>query len=139
MNAAQMGGKARALALDARTRSRIARKAVRARWARRKIGILQVSEIRRETIKMLEDMPSKAYLFGSYARGEARVHSDVDLMIVVKEVVGSRLVLTAKLREKLKIDRDVDLLVVDESRFNARKNEVGTVDYEVFHEGVRLV
>ena len=88
---------------------------------------------------MLEDRDASAYLFGSYARGQARPKSDVDIMVVEKNLPHPRLREIYLLRARLKIDKDVDLLVVDEENFNAWKNSPGTVQHEVYREGVRLV
>lgn len=88
---------------------------------------------------MLEDRDAVAYLFGSYARGEARPGSDVDLMIVEKKLANPRLREIYVLRERLTLEKDVDLLVVDEENFNTWKRSPGTVQHEVYREGVRLV
>lgn len=49
-----------------------------------------------------------AYLFGSYARGEATVESDVDIVIVENEVMGLKFYgLAAELEDKL--GKEVDL------------------------------
>ena len=49
-----------------------------------------------------------AYLFGSYARGEATIESDVDIVIVENEVMGLKFYgLAAELEEKL--GKEVDL------------------------------
>jgi predicted nucleotidyltransferase len=139
MNSSQLGGVARARSLSADERSRIARKAARARWAD-KPGILSREEIKRQVVKMLEDRSEAvAYLFGSYARGEARVSSDVDLLVVEKKMAGNRYAETALLRHRLTFDRAVDLIVVDEENFNTWKNSYGTVQHVAFSEGVRLV
>jgi len=70
MNSSQLGGVARARSLSADERSRIARKAARARWAD-KPGILSREEIKRQVVKMLED------------RSEAVAYL-LDLMLVEK-------------------------------------------------------
>jgi predicted nucleotidyltransferase len=138
MNSSQLGGVARARSLPADERSRIARKAARARWAD-KPGILSRDEITRQVVKMLKDREAKVYLFGSYARGEARASSDVDLLVVEKKMAGNRYAETALLRHRLTFDQAVDLIVVDEENFDTWKNSYGTVQHEAFREGVRLV
>ena len=88
---------------------------------------------------MLKDREAKVYLFGSYARGEARASSDVDLLVVEKKMEGNRYAETALLRHRLTFDQAVDLIVVDEENFDTWKNSYGTVQHEAFREGVRLV
>ncbi len=64
-----------------------------------------------------------AYLFGSYARGEATTKSDVDIVIVENEAMGLKFYgLAAELEEKL--GKEVDLLshrqLSDNDEFLAR-------------------
>jgi predicted nucleotidyltransferase len=80
-----------------------------------------------------------AYLFGSYARGEARPDSDLDILIVEKvKPVDSRREAWA-IRELLTDQKSIDLLVFDEVTFERRKNEPDTIMHDVIREGVRLV
>lgn len=88
---------------------------------------------------MLRDRDATAYLFGSYARGQARSKSDVDIMVVEKNLPHPRLREIYLLRSRLEINKDVDLLVVDEENFQTWKNSPGTVQHEVYRKGVRLV
>jgi len=88
---------------------------------------------------MLEDREARAYLFGSYARGEARPDSDVDILVVEKELVNPRLREIYLLQERLELDQDVDLIVVDEENFETWKRIRGTVQHEVWRKGIQLV
>ena len=138
MTNARRGGIARARSLTPAARSRIASVASQARW-RRSRGVLRLGDIRREVAGALRDRDAVAYLFGSYARGEARRTSDVDIMVVERVAADSWLHETAVLRKRISLGRAVDLVVVDRASFDAWRNEVGTLPHVVAREGVRLV
>ena len=135
----RLGGLARSRALAPEERSRIARRAAKVRWARHKAGVLQISEIRALVKKALMDLDAKAFLFGSYARGEATPHSDIDIMVIQKKPVENWLMETAALRRLMRFGKSLDLVVEDEASFAQWKNEYGTIQHEVSREGVRLV
>jgi predicted nucleotidyltransferase len=139
MERSRLGGLARSRALAPEARSRIARRAARARWARRAAGVLQISEIRALVKQALAELDAKAFLFGSYARGEATVDSDIDIMVIKKRPVENWLTETAALRRRMRFGKSLDLVVEDEASFARWKREYGTVQYEVFREGIRLV
>jgi predicted nucleotidyltransferase len=139
MERSRLGGIARSRALAPNERSRIARVAAKARWARRKAGVLQISEIRTLVKTALGDLDAKAFLFGSYARGEATPDSDIDLMVIKKAPVENWLTETAALRRRMRFGKSLDLVVEDESSFARWKRAYGTIQYEVAREGIRLV
>ena len=79
--------------------------------------------------------PSKVILFGSRGRGEARVDSDYDWLVIEKEV-------PSKYQEILKIRRalrgfgiPIDVLVVSEREFLDRCDTPSNVYYWAKHEG----
>ena len=79
--------------------------------------------------------PVKIILFGSNARDEAKPDSDLDLLVVEKEV-------TEQYDEALRQDRalrdlmlPIDLLVVSEVQFNRYGRVPGTVYYRSLKEG----
>ena len=83
--------------------------------------------------------PRKIILFGSYARGEATDDSDLDLLIIRKEVLDKRaeMVQARRLLSPLRIP--VDVLVVSEDQLNSSwKDYPGTYLYEAIREGVVL-
>jgi len=61
----------RAPSFGRKQRSRLARRAATARWARLGRGVLTLAEIRAVVVEALGERKAKAYLFGSYARGDA--------------------------------------------------------------------
>ena len=88
-------------------------------------ALLNVRYIKRRTSEIFAKYPEVrcAYLFGSYARGEATVKSDVDIVIVESNAMGLKFYgLAADLEESL--GKDVDLLshrqLSDNDEFLAR-------------------
>ncbi len=79
--------------------------------------------------------PSRVILFGSYARGEARDDSDLDLIVVEKEVadIGEEMI---RLQDAIGwLGIDVDVLVYSESEYEKRKNWCSTPVYWASREG----
>ena len=133
------GGLARARSLSAKARSRIARGAARARWSVPRRNILTITQIRKEVRKALAGRDAKAFLFGSYARGEANPRSDIDILVIEKTMPADWLDEVAELRHVMKFSKDVDLMVLDDALFDEWKEAYGTIQYAVAQEGVRLV
>jgi predicted nucleotidyltransferase len=82
--------------------------------------------------------PARVMVFGSYARGDADEGSDLDLLVVEREV-------TDKAAEYLKLHRaigligvGVDVLVCSQQEFDRRSQVPGTVPYWANKEGKLL-
>ena len=95
------------------------------------------SEVLNQIIKRLVALaaPVKIILFGSNARGEAQLDSDLDLLIVEKEVADPY-------DEVLRLDRalrdfmlPLDLVVVSEAQFERYAQVPGTIYYRSLKEG----
>jgi predicted nucleotidyltransferase len=79
--------------------------------------------------------PKQIILFGSYARGDADDHSDVDLL-VVEPAVADHYEEMIRLNRALKgLAMPVDLLVVSEDEFAHRSVTPGMVEYTARCEG----
>ena len=90
-----------------------------------------------KTIQRLIDAskPQKLYLFGSYARGNPREKSDLDFLIVEKNVKNHRREMV-RLHDSIRSMRiPVDILVVNESTFEEWLNIPGTVIHNAVTEG----
>jgi predicted nucleotidyltransferase len=81
--------------------------------------------------------PEQIVLFGSYARGENKSTSDIDLLILKKNLKNSKTI-TDNLYMSLfdnKIKIPVDLIVVDYDKYNHLKNEIGYIYKTINKEG----
>ena len=79
--------------------------------------------------------PVRIILFGSYARGDMNETSDLDFLVVEKEIKARRME-TVRLRDVLSPLRiPVDVLIVSEKSYNEWKDSPGTVIYEAAIEG----
>lgn len=139
MKASQLGGLARSNALTPQRRKQIAQTAARARWSAQNRGLVTRAEIQKQLEFALAGRQAQAYLFGSYARGDATPRSDIDLLIVEDTKTNGWLQETMLIRRRLNFTKEIDLIVMGRSDFDAWKHEYGTVQHEVFREGVRLV
>lgn len=84
--------------------------------------------------------PRKIYLFGSFARGDVRKHSDYDFYVVMPDGEGSMLEFCQEAYSSLvgmKRQRGADILVSDESTF-AKRLHGQTIEAEVEQEGILL-
>ena len=79
--------------------------------------------------------PSKIILFGSYARGDATENSDLDLMVIEREV-ANKFDEMVRLRQALRPLRiPVDVLVYSQKYVDEWGHLPGTALYWALHEG----
>jgi predicted nucleotidyltransferase len=79
--------------------------------------------------------PEMIILFGSHARGEGDLDSDVDLLVVMPvkgSVVDKRLEIRAALHD---IRIPLDVVVTSPEDFAWRKDVVGTIEWPATREG----
>lgn len=82
--------------------------------------------------------PEKIILFGSMATGTQTPDSDVDLLVLVREVQDRRSLSIAMRRavNGMGLPKDIVVLTVDE--FERKRNIPGTIAYPADHEGMVL-
>ncbi|MDQ6995095.1 MAG: nucleotidyltransferase domain-containing protein [Mariprofundaceae bacterium] len=80
-----------------------------------------------------------AWLFGSYARGDAREDSDVDVLFIMDSDLPrpQRSMNAYTLLSKLDCPKDVLVYTPDE--FRAWKQVPGSLCYNVLHEGIEII
>ncbi len=79
--------------------------------------------------------PSKVILFGSYARGDATEDSDLDLMVIEREVRNAGEEMIRLHRAVGNVGVGVDVLVYSDREASRRSQVPGTVLYWAFREG----
>jgi predicted nucleotidyltransferase len=103
-----------------------------------------MSRIDEETIIRAVDLLRNAapgatvVVFGSYARGDAREDSDLDLLVIESDVKARREEIV-RLRDVLRpLQIPVDVLVTSQDTFERWADTPGTVLYEAAREGRRF-
>ena len=81
--------------------------------------------------------PEKIILFGSYARGDHNERSDIDILIVIKNLDNERKVTGALYRALLDEDISIpiDFLAIDYEKYNALRNKIGYIYKTIDREG----
>ena len=83
--------------------------------------------------------PRQIFLFGSFARGETGLDSDLDVLVVVDDSVTNPRQESVRLRHALRgIRMSMDILVVTATHFAAQRNTPGLIYRDVAENG-RLV
>jgi predicted nucleotidyltransferase len=102
-------------------------------------GLIPQETIDRAARMLLEAAPegSEVILFGSYARGNAAPHSDLDFLVIEPFVNGQRREMV-RLRNALRPLRvPAEVLVVSAEGFEAWKDQVNTIPAEAHRHGRR--
>ena len=87
-------------------------------------------------ILVREAQPEQVILFGSYARGEAKPDSDLDLLVVQREVTHQYAEMVRLRRALSPLRIPVDLLVTDLARLSSSWADFpGSYLYDALREG----
>ena len=83
--------------------------------------------------------PKHIYLYGSFAKGNARPDSDYDFYVVVPDDAGAPLELSWRAYDAIRDlkRRPADIIIKHESVFNQRAKH-NTIEQTVLQEGVEL-
>jgi predicted nucleotidyltransferase len=81
--------------------------------------------------------PSRVYVFGSWARGEATPDSDLDLAVFIED---SRKAEISELRKNIRaalsgLHMSMDLIVATEGYVNEFRSSINSIYYQIVHEG----
>ena len=92
--------------------------------------------IDRMTQRLAEEFhPEKIILFGSRARGEQKPDSDVDLLVVVRDVDDRRKLRIEMRRAVTAMGLSKDILVLTSDEFEVKRKIPGTIAYPADKEG----
>jgi predicted nucleotidyltransferase len=81
--------------------------------------------------------PSRVFIFGSWARGEATADSDLDLAVLVPEERSSEIPeLRSQINRQLaQMRMSVDLIVVTEEYFARFRSSINSIYYKIANQG----
>lgn len=84
--------------------------------------------------------PRRIVLFGSRARGDARPDSDYDVMVEEEQEPESEWNRASEITDAIsqRLSVDVQITVRTPARFERRRDDVGTIDYDIAREGIVL-
>lgn len=93
-----------------------------------------------QTIKLIKDSvdPDAIYLFGSYVSGKVKENSDLDICIIKDGVKDKHILLYKAKRSIFNLGMPTDILFFSQENFTKRHNLWGTVQYEIFHKGLKV-
>jgi predicted nucleotidyltransferase len=89
------------------------------------------------TLVTTKTSPERIVLFGSYARGDYTKNSDIDILIIIKNLVNERKITGALYKALLneKFSMPVDFLAIDYDKYNIVKNKIGYIYKTIEQEG----
>ena len=81
--------------------------------------------------------PEKIILFGSYARGENKKDSDIDILVIMKDLKNERKITSLLYKELLNSDISIpiDFIAIDYEKYNTLKNKIGYIYKSIDKEG----
>jgi len=81
--------------------------------------------------------PEKIILFGSYARGDCKKNSDIDILILKKGLKNERDITNNLYMEffKRKISIPIDLIAIDYDKYYQLNNDIGYIYKTIDREG----
>ena len=84
--------------------------------------------------------PTRLFLFGSQASGQATSQSDYDFVVVVKHTDSGRLENMARARKLLHLEADIsaDVFVYPELEFNEWKDEFSSIPETAINTGIEI-
>ena len=85
-----------------------------------------------------EFQPTRVVLFGSHARGTADESSDVDLLVVMRDVPDKRLAAVEIRRSLGDLPISKDIVVTTQDEIRRRGAIIGTVLHAALREGVTV-
>jgi predicted nucleotidyltransferase len=108
-------------------------------WNRREKVMSQILPVIEQIVNLITSKvsPERIVLFGSYARGDNNENSDIDILIIIKNLKNERKITGLLYKELLtnNISIPVDFLAVDSEKYNKLKDSVGYIYKTIDKEG----
>ena len=82
--------------------------------------------------------PDEIYFFGSYVSGNTKENSDLDICIIKDDVANKHQLLLKAKKSLFNIGIPIDLLLFNKEKFDKRRNIWGSIQYEIFHNGLKV-
>jgi predicted nucleotidyltransferase len=84
--------------------------------------------------------PDQIILFGSYAKGNNTEKSDIDLLIIKKDLKNGNNIIDSIYRSfyENKINVSIDLLTIDYNKYNELNNKIGYI-YKTIKEQGKII
>ena len=84
--------------------------------------------------------PMNIFLFGSYAKGNANIESDLDLCVTTRLGDRRKIDLTREIRKEIRtlLDIPLDILIYDIDEFQQRAAHQNTLEYKILNQGILL-
>lgn len=81
--------------------------------------------------------PSRVFIFGSWARGEATTSSDLDLAVLLPEERESEIPELSRLisRKHEQIRMSIDFILVTEGYFSRFRSSINSIYYKIANQG----
>ncbi len=102
----------------------------------------EIKKITQQVTQLIAEgiQPKQIFLFGSYATGNEKQDSDLDIFVVTDLQNSKKIEITQKVRRLLirKILMPVDIIVCDTKDFENKKNNRTTLEYIIATEGIKL-
>lgn len=83
-------------------------------------------------------LPETIYLFGSYAAGKTGENSDLDICVIKENFADKQQELVKIKKGLFGFDIPMDILLFNKESFSKRKNIWGSIQYEIFHKGIKV-
>jgi predicted nucleotidyltransferase len=89
------------------------------------------------TLVTSKTSPERIVLFGSYARGDNTKNSDIDILIIIKNLANERKITGLLYRALLDANFSIpiDFLAIDYDKYNIVKNKIGNIYKTIEQEG----
>lgn len=91
------------------------------------------------TLAAAAGSPVRVFLFGSHARGDAREGSDLDFLVIERDVRDRHAEMVRLRRTLSRLRRPVDVLVYSEAQAEEWRDAPGTAIHAALTEGCLLV